>query len=280
MDFLYRYVLFALASLAVLPVFSQSPDETAKPSHFFPLVVDGGGFQSFFFLTNASDAANQCTIALTGPGLGPFTLLDIQILGPPGPVERVNFAGPDANLTLITTGTQPLTYGYGKLECDGPVVARTMINLSEFGPPIAATTVESAQLAMQFQFPVLPRLGSLGLVFSNDSDLEASCAVELEDSEGAGIGGASVAVAAQSTAVQFLDEIIPLPNGFSGGSVTAACTGEVAALALPVSSPAFTALRAVVPTGDDAAKPRHVLPLIADGDGFQSHVLVTNIPKN
>lgn len=272
-----RIISFLLASLAALPAFTQSPDETANRNHFFPLVVDGGGFQSFFFLTNASDAANQCTLALNGPGLGPSILADIQTLGPHGPVETVNFASPDANLTLITTGMQPLTYGYGKLECDGPVVARMTINLSDLGPPIAAVAVGSAQLATQFRFPVLAGLGSLGLAFSNDAGIDASCAIELEDSQGAGIGEASVAVAGQSTTVQFLDEIIPLPDGFAGGSLTAACTGEVAALALPVSSPALAALRAVVPTGDDTAKPRHVLPLIADGDGFRSHVLVTNL---
>ncbi len=274
-----RIVPFLLALLAAHPAFAQSPDETANRNHFFPLVVDGGGFQSFFFLSNAADAANECALDLHGRGLDPSILLDFQTLGPPGPVETVSLAGADASRTLITVGAQPPTVGYATLACDGPVVARMMINLSEFGlgPPIAATAVESAQLATQFQFPVLAGLGSLGLAFSNDAGLDASCAVELEDSDGAAIGGASVAVAAQSTAVQFLDEIIPLPDGFTGGSVTAACSGEVAALALPFSSPAFAAFRAAVPTGDDTAKPRHVLPLVVDGDGFQSRVLVTNL---
>lgn len=272
----FRLIVF-LSLLASLPVFAQTPDERAKREHFFPLVVDGDGFQSFFLLTNASGAGNQCTLDLKGPGLDTTVLFDIQSLGPPDPVETIDLATADANRTFITTGAQPLTYGYAVLDCTAPVVAWMMINLSEFGPPVAATTLESSQTAREVQFPVLPGLGSLGLVFSNDSSLDASCAVELKDSEGAGVGGAGVAVAGQSTAVQFLDEIIPLPDGFAGGSVTAACTGETAALGLPFSSPVFAALRAVIPTGDDAAKPRHVIPLVADGDGFQSRVLVTNL---
>ena len=271
-----RLFLF-LSLLAALPAAAQSPDERAKREHFFPLVVDGGGFQSFFFLTNASDAGNQCALELRGPGLDTTMVFNVQSLGPPNPVGTIDLATADTSRTFITTGAQPLTYGYAVLDCTEPAVAWMMINLSEFGPPIAATTLESSQIAREAQFPVLPGLGSLGLVFSNDSSLDASCAVELKDSEGVGVGGAGVAVAGQSTAVQFLDEIIPLPDGFAGGSVTAACTGEIAALGLPFSSPVFTALRAVIPTGDDTAKPRHVIPLIADGDGFQSRVLVTNL---
>ena len=273
---IYRF-LFLLALLAALPVLAQPVDETAKRDHFFPLVVDGGGFQSALFLTNVSDAANQCTLDLQGPGLDTGIFQIIQAFGPASPGETIELAEADASLTLFSTGQQALTFGYATLECAGPVVASMVMSLSEFGPPIASTTLESSQVAREFQFPVLPRLGSLGLIFSNDTSSDASCAVELEDSEGASVGGASVAVPMQSTAVQFLDELIQLPDGFDGGTVRATCTEEIAALGLPFSSPAFTALRAVIPTGDDAAKPRHVLPLIVDGDGFQSHILITNL---
>lgn len=269
-------IFCALVFLAALPAVAQFPDESAKTNHFFPLVADGGGFQSVVFLTNAADAGNQCRIDLQGPGLDGALFIDNRNGMPVFSGSTVELAAGES-LVVSSNGFQPLAFGYATLECTEPAVARVVLSLSEFGPPIALTTLESAQLAREFQFPVLPRLGAPGLVFSNGAGLDATCAIELEDTAGAGIGGASVVVPARSTAVEFLGEAIPLPGGFEGGTARAVCTGDVAALELTLSDPIFAALSPVVTSGDATAKPRHSLPLIVEGEGFRSSVLVTNL---
>ncbi len=274
-----KRILSAFALLAALPAAAQLPDEAANREHFFPLVADGGGFRSYLFLTNAADAANQCALALQGPNLDTGIFEANDAVTPAGAGVTIDLLGAGASLTLISTAEQALAFGYATLECAEPVVARMLLTLSDNGSSIAMTALESTQAGREFQFSVLPRLGRLGLLFSNDNSVAAACAVELEDAEGASAGGGNVALPAQSTALQFLGDLIPIPDGFDTGVVTLSCNEAIAALGLPLNGATFTALPAISLDSGNTAQASHILPLIVDGDGFQSQLLVTNLAE-
>ena len=269
----------AFALLASLPVFAQSPDETADQNHFFPLVANGDGFQTHLFLTNTANAANRCELSLRGAGLGAGIFEPGDAVTPAGAGAVVDLPATGRSLALATTGERELRFGYAKLDCAEPVVARMLLSLRVNGSIAAMTTLENAQSARAFQFPALPRLGRLGLLFANDSALEASCDVELESGQGAAAGGAPATIPARASSLHFLDELIEIPRGLATGTVAISCTRAIAALGLPFGGPAFTALSALALDGDNPAAASQFLPLVIDGDGFRSQLLVTNLAE-
>ena len=265
-----------LVVLETLPVIA-APAKSADTEHFFPLIADGDGFQSRLFVGGVSDTANRCTLALQGPGLDSRMFQANAAVTPSGASAAIALAG-GAGTTLTSSGAQALTFGYAKLDCAEPVVARMLLSLKNGRTLLSLTVLESAGAGRSFQFPALPRLGRLALVISSEANLDADCAVELESETGASIGGANIAVPARSTVLGFLDELIPIPNGFVAGKARVSCNRNVAALGLPLSGAVFTALPAIDPE-DEAGESTHVLPLIQDGDGFRSELLVTNLAQ-
>lgn len=271
--------LLALIALTVLPTDAAGLDESAKTRHFFPLIADGDGFRSHLFVTSVSGAANRCTLALRGPGLDAQVFQAHSAVSPFGGVATIDLGESGGSVTLASTGGQGLVFGYAKLDCDEPATARMLLSLQSSGTLLSMTVLESAMPGASFQFPVLPRLGRLAMVFSNEADLDAACAVELEGETGASLGGGNVTVPAGSTALQFLDELIPIPGGLEAGKARVSCDRNVAALGLPLNGPIFTGLPAVSLDGDEADS-SHILPLIQDGGGFRSQLLLTNLAES
>ena len=271
---LCTFILFA-----ALPAFAQPADENAGREHFFPLIADGDGFQSWLFVTNVSDAANQCALALRGPGLDTGIFETHDALTASGASATIDLTEAGASLTLASGGGQALAFGYLTLDCNEPVVTRMLLSLSAEGSTIAMTALESARTGNFFQLPVLPRLGRTGLLFANASDGEAACGVELADAGGANAGIGIVPVPAESTALQFLDELMPIPDEIDTGIARISCDREVAALGLPLNGPVFTALPAISLGGGNSGRSSHILPLVIDGDGFRSNLLVTNLGR-
>ena len=275
-------LLFLLLGLVVSsPTLAQPLDGAAAQDHFFPLIADGDGLQSrlFLFVTNSAGMANRCSLDVQGSGM------DSSIFGAHPSLQR---SGSSASLILESADTslaltigldQPLGFGYAKLNCEGPSIARMLLSWNDAGAPVSMTTLESARPGNSFQVPVLPRLGRQGLLLANDGALTANCAIELFDDAGASVGGANLGAQPQSAGLHFLEDIISFPADFSSGRATIACTGPVAATALPMNRAVFTALSAieldVVADGNE----NHILPLIADGGGFQSQLLVTNLAQ-
>ncbi|MYC60055.1 MAG: hypothetical protein F4X09_07700 [Gammaproteobacteria bacterium] len=270
--------LSALVGIGAPPILGQSPDDSAGREHFFPLIADGGGFQSWLFVTNVSDAANQCSLALRGPDLDPGIFRANDAVAPSGANATIDLAEAGEIITLASTGARALTFGYATLDCAEPVTARMLLALTSGSAPVSMTTLESASPGNAFQFPVLPRLGQLAMVFSSDTGLDAICAVELEDEAGASIGGGNVTVPAKSTALQMLGELIPIPDDLSAGAARLSCNRDVAILGLPLNGHIFTAMPAI-DLEDEGAKSSHILPLILDGGGFRSQLILTNLAE-
>ncbi len=252
-------------------------DDSAKTEHFFPLIADGDGFRSRLFVTNVSHAANQCALSLQGPGLDAGIFQANGAVTPAETRAMIDLDEAGASVTLASTGTGALTFGYMKLDCDEPAVARVLLSLESGGTLLSLATMKSASPGTSFQIPVLPRLGRLAMVFSNAADLDAACAAELEDEAGRSVGGGSVAVPAESTALRFLDELIAGSGGIETGKVRLSCDRDVAAVGLPLNGAVFTALSATNFGWGNAGGFSLVLPLIQDGDGFRSQLLFTNL---
>ncbi len=267
--------LFAFAAAA--PVAAATADDSAKTEHFFPLIADGGGFQSRLFVTNVSDTPNRCALSLHGPGLDAGVFQPDSAVTTDGAGAAVDLAEAGAGVSLASAGGDALTFGYMKLDCDEPAAARVLLSLEGGGTLLSLATLESAAPGTSFQFPALSPLGRLAMVFSNEAGLDAACAAELEDEAGASLGGGSFAVAAESTVLQFLDELIPPPVGFDAGKVRVSCGRDVAAVALPLDGAVFTAFSATPLDRGGSTESSHILPLVWDGGGFRSRLLLTNL---
>ena len=271
-----QFIGAALLLGGILSAIAQTPDESASREHFFPLIADGGGFQSYLFVTNVSDAANQCTLALQGPDLDTGIFKANDSLAPAGASATIELAA-GVGVTLESTGESALTFGYAKLDCDQPAVARMLLTLENSGDTLAITVLESANPGTSFQFPVLPGSGQLFMILSSAENLDAACSVELEDDAGTSIGAGNVTVPANSTALQILDELIPIPNDLDAGTARLSCNQNIASLGLLRNGSVFTALPAI--DLENNAKPSNTLPLILDGDGFRSQLLLTNLAE-
>ncbi|MXY89082.1 MAG: hypothetical protein F4Y89_00930 [Gammaproteobacteria bacterium] len=261
-------------------------DESASRTHLFPLFADGDGFRSRLFLTDVSGAGNRCALELHGPGLDASVFDNHPALESSAAGIGVGLDETGATVTLTTDNGPALVFGYAKLACEQPAVARMLLVQEAGGAPAAVTNLESARAIHAFQFPVLPRLGRLGLALANDNALEAACAVEVTTAEGMSAGGGDFTVPAQSAAVGFLDELVPMKDGAADATARLTCDRAVAALGVPLHGGDFAALAAVdlesadtaeSDPADTASRMRQVLPLVQDGGGFQSNLLITNL---
>ena len=274
MTLLLRIFVLLATTLPVAPIVAQPVDYSADREHFLPLIVDGAGFQSRLFLANVSDTENHCTLTLRGPSLNDsfFEAHHQATREETGTV--INFSAAGTDVILTSAGADALSFGYMMLDCEEPVVARILLSLEIGESLISPTTIEGADIGYSFHFPALPRLGRLAMVFSSNADLDANCAVELDEWES--IGGGSLNIPSNTTILAFLDELIPLPSGFEAGAVHIQCDQEVAALGILLNNTVLTAIPAV-PLDGEVARSSHTLPLIQDGDGFRSRLMLTNL---
>ena len=97
-----------------------------------------------------------------------------------------------------------------------------------------------------FQFPVLTADARLGIAVANDTNAPAECTVRLRNPQRMHLGEAPVSVPAKSNAAQFLNELIPVPGGFTEGSATLSCDQPVAVIGLQFDGTLFTTLPAAV----------------------------------
>lgn len=281
-DRLNRLGISILALLASPPAFGQPVDETAAGRHLFPLVADGGGYRSrlSLFVTNVAGGANRCSLDARGPGLdaGIFDAHPSLRHSSGGATLTLENAG--ASVVLHSGPDQALAFGYATLDCDGAVVARMLLSWHDGAAAVSMTELENAPPGNTFQVPVLPRLGMPGVLLANDGVASAACSIEAEDGDGASIGGASLTIPGESAELRDLSELVALPAGLAAGTARISCSRPVSALALPVNGAAFTALPAV-PLDEESAAGHNIVvfPLLADGDGMRSQLLVTSLAE-
>lgn len=277
MNSLHRRIICVFALLAVLPVFAQAADLAGKRLHFFPLIAHGSDFHTILFLANGAHGENECTLDLRGSGLDSGSFYPHQRVFWSGATRAtIEFDEDYPSLRMISRVGRNLAFGYANLDCAGPVFARVSLSLYESSTVVGTAVVPDSRRGTDFSFPALPQAGSLGLVFSNDSGFNASCSVQLLNGRGEILDRNSFAVGRYSTSLRFLDDLTAIPRGLTGGSASVSCNARLGAVALPFDAPVFSSIASVLPQGDAAANRRQYIPLVADGGGFRTHLLVTN----
>ena len=278
-----------IALVWALPAFAQS-DTQAKRFHLLPHIADGDGWQSSVLVTNVAPAASFCTLELHGMTADRFEeAVGVTASGSSAAFELPGHGG---NLVWKSRNEAAQASGYATLDCGAPVVAQVVFAwLGQGGRPAGIATVFSSQAGRKFQFPVLTRAGTLGFAIANDEYADASCEIVLRDAQGPTLGEAALAVPSKSNRAQMLNAAVAIPETFLQGSATVSCDQPVAMIGLHFeleSDGSIVTFNTLPPalvdpspqSFDPAAKRFHLLPHIADGDGWQSVLLVTNVSRS
>ena len=284
-----RVALCLMALLWALPALAQT-DQQAKRSHLLPHIADGDGWQSSVVVTNVAQSASFCMLELHGLTADRFEVADGVTAS--GSSATFELAGDGGYLVWSTRNESALASGYATLDCVAPVVVQVVFAwLGQGDRPEGIATVFSSQGGREFQFPVLTRAGTLGFAIANNENAIASCGIDLQDAQGKSLGEAALSVPSKSNRAQMLNAAIAIPEAFLQGSARVSCDQPVSMIGLQFelepdgSIVTFNTLPPTVldtsPYPPDArAKRIHLLPHIADGDGWQSVLLVTNVSQS
>ena len=266
-------------------------DETAKRLHLLPHIADGDGWLSTLLVTNVAQSASACRLQLHGLGVDRFEHLGTVQAS--GSTATFNLPADGGYLVWPTRNQTALASGYATLDCTEPVVAQVVFaSIGSSGTPTGMATVFSSQAGLVFQFPVLTPDATLGFAIANDTTDAANCRIVLEDPQRMNLGQHSFLVPSKTNwAGRLLDQILSIPPTFGGGTATVSCDEPVSMIGLHFELQAdrgiitFNTLppAVVVPfsqSSDETAKRLHLLPHIADGDGWQSTLLVTNVAQS
>ena len=277
-----------MAIACALPAVAQV-DETAKRFHVLALIADGSGWQSFVLVTNVAQSASLCTVELHGLGVDRFG--DVIGVTATGSTATFELAGRGGNLVWSTRNESALASGYATLDCVAPVVAQVVLaSIDESGATTGMAAVFSSQAGAVFQFPVLTADATVGFAIANDTGVDAACGIVLEDPQRVILGEAALLAPSKSNVARMLNAAIAIPETFHGGSATVSCDRRVAMIgvhfelqpdrAITTFNTLPLALLDTFPyPSDETAKRFHVLPHIADGSGWQSRLLVTNVAR-
>ena len=216
--------------LCALPSGAQF-NKTAKRFHILPHIADGGGWRSSLLVTNVSESVSPCTLQLRGLSVDRFeTAGGVAAAAETATFELVFEGG---SLVWSTRNEAAEASGYATLDCVNPVVAQVVFaSLDMQGAPAAMATVFSSQAAGVFQFPVLTPEATLGLAIANDTYVDSSCRLFLQDPRGAPLGEAVLSAPAQSSRAQLLNAAIAIPETFGGGKAVVSCDQQVAMIGL------------------------------------------------
>jgi len=269
---LFARCLALLLLCHALPVFGQAPGEASGREHFLPLIIDGGGFQTWLMLVNELEVPNQCVLMLQGPELTESRFRPHRDFSVTDSLASIWLDSQGSSVTLVSKGTEPLTFGYGEIECIGPVAARVLLSQRTAGAFTAMTALPSAAAATRFEFPWPEQVSSMGLALSNNSNAAATCSLELDASQN--LPSRSISIPSRSTTFHLEPLPETVPTGFPGAALALSCDLPVGALGVPLAGATFASLpAAVLPSGSEEMA---TIPLVVDGVGFRSRLVVVN----
>jgi hypothetical protein len=159
---------------------------------------DGSVWQSWLYVTNPSSTAVSCNINLFG------ALSPDRLSVPP----NLTIA-PNTWQFVTTSAKGSLASGYARLDCQLPVTASVVYNLTPANKTVAGiATVFSAPAIKATSYPVLGLPGyRTALAIVNDNDALASFRVIFTDAIGSQ-SGQVIQIAPRGQYVHFLDEIV------------------------------------------------------------------------
>ena len=271
----------AIAALLSLSGLAQSPDRSAGREHVFPLIMDGDGFRSRLILNNAAVSANQCSLVLQG-GQDQGELLDTSrlqasdALTADGANATISLPAGAAGVTLATTGESGFAYGHALLDCEQNVVARLLLTLDDAanpGTPVALAATGGAPGGSDFIFPLQRHSADFALVFANPGASAANCFYFFDEQADFVARRENLTVPPMSTVLQFP---VPAEQFPDSSAIVTSCDRDIAAIGIPFEGRIFSTVLPFSPGADHTASHNQVLPLIVDGGGFRSRLLLAN----
>ena len=238
---------------ALLLLFGQNVDETAKTYHVFPQIADGGPangskFNSPLFVTNTAFVDdNHCTYELHGVDADRlYVISDFATATANGATFTLSQALP--GMAIPTLGVEELQTGYATLQCSHPVAAFVTYNYSDrLGRTIGMATVFSSQPGTAIFYWVIHLPGRrLGVAIANDANSDTDCEISVFGEQL--VGMATVTVEAKSNVARFIDEFvfIPADTNFVGGTALLVCPSPVSTIGLYFDGVVFTTVPAAV----------------------------------
>jgi len=237
--------LFLAGLLAAFSA-AVSADGDEGRRHLLPFVADGENTRSRLLLTKVTDSSGGCSVHLVGPDLGADRFADHYLVTAGGARADFDLGGDGGSLVWTSEGGNALTFGYAALDCAVPVTASVLVSAANADGLVALTSLDSAGKADKFQFSLIPSLGSLLLVFANDTASDAACEVTLQTPYGSDLGSASISLPPMASVYRAADELFRIPEDYTAGAVRAACDRELAATGFLLKGDRFTALPPVV----------------------------------
>ena len=244
-----RLGLSALCILGFsLPIMAQ----TESTYHIFPVVADGqfsdGTFyKSTFMISNSSaTVAPSCSLRFYGLAVALTDEFNQRV---PADTQFTLGLAPSAWYLAETGGFQTFASGYASLSCSAPVAAHALYSFYDrYANKIGEGTVFSALRGSLVQLLTDQRKGArLGLAITNDNDFFVTYTVSALDVNGQLVGSARIGVPARSTRLNFVDELISIPNAYIGQVLVGSSSGQsVYVIGLRFSGPLFTTIPATV----------------------------------
>ena len=268
-----------LLVLAPLALGQQAAGGDAALEHFYPYVADGGGDRFYLFLSNAGTVGNRCDLTFHGDGWDGGRLVAHEGLSQSGTGAEIEFNGADTSLLIRGAGEAARATGFAILRCDAPVAARMLLTSGEAGAITGMSLLDSAKRSASFQFPILQRLGAMGFALANDGDGDAVCAMKMAGNTGMDFEIGSLTVPANASVIEIMIVEVTIPEYSSVGPIYFTCDRKVAAAGMPFNGAAYTGFQATRLDAKDQGDSSHFIPLVADGDGFQSELIVTNLAE-
>ena len=197
----------------------------AATFHVFAQLADGrAGDGTFYFSSllavNVSPQPAACTVRVYGS-------LSNRLLG------SLTFTLPamgsfwNVSTALAEGVISPLATGYATLTCSQSVAATVAYtNLSPAGTVLAAAEVFSSPPTTRAELIML-RGGRYrsAVAVANDTDTPADYQLTVTNLSGQQIGVAGISVPARSNTAKFVDELVPLPDGFAGAALISSSAG-------------------------------------------------------
>jgi len=276
-----RKIVFTLSiCLLAPPIFAQQVEFAASREHFFPLIVDGGGFRSHLIVFNTADSANECMLQFGGEGFDTARWRASDPLAASGAGARIELGFPGARLMLTTTGEKDFAHGYVTIECRHPAHAQALLVLASPenpGTPIALAASEGVQAGTTFVLSLPQRPAGIGFALSNQSSGAVNCSFGF----GALPANSPVATSrtlelpAGSTHIELPDNP---PAATAGQSALVSCDGQVGAVGLARQGAVFSTLPmiSVAARSHPRASANQLIPLLANGEGFLSTLRLYN----
>ncbi len=276
----------ASALLLIAPaIFAQAVDAGAGREHFFPLLVDGGGFRSRLILFNTADSANECALQFGGEGFDADRLGASDSFAASGSGARVELGFPGASVVLATAGGRDFAQGYATIECQQPVHAQALLTLTSPdetgdnpGTPIALAALEGLQAGTSFQL-VMPHRASIGFALSNPSSRAVNCFFGFDTFPAPAnrplVTSQSITLPAGATHIELSDQP---STATSGQAALVSCDSAVGAVGLAYQGAVFSTLpmTSLTARSHPRASASQIIPLLANGEGFVSALRLFN----